>query len=52
VNKLEKAFPKLLDKDFLLQVEHYSRVREEMTKAFTRDELRSMIQDDCKPIKH
>jgi hypothetical protein len=52
VGELEKAFPKLRDKEYSLKLEHYGRVREAMSKAFTMDELRSMLHDELEPVKH
>ena len=43
VKKLESSFPKLLDKDFSSKVEYYARVRDAMAKAFTREELQSIL---------
>jgi hypothetical protein len=52
VGELEQAFPKLLDKEYSLKLEHYGRVREAMSKAFTMDELRSMLNKKFEPVKH
>jgi hypothetical protein len=52
VGELVKAFPKLLDKEFSLKLEHYGRVREAMSKAFTIDELRSMLHEEHELVKH